>query len=86
MSTKYYLQKVPVEAVQPGFSLAIPHDGDYRLFQVDCTQMCQRSGQPVMIRLMSESVDGGQPWVLEYEAGTAVIRRSASRGPPWPRR
>lgn len=34
----------------------------------------QRSGQPVMIRLMSESVDGGQPWVLEYEAGTAVIR------------
>lgn len=55
MSTKYYLQKVPVEAVQPGFSLAIPHDGDYRLFQVDCTQMCQRSGQPVMIRLMSES-------------------------------
>ncbi len=28
MSTKYYLQKVPVEAVQPGFSLAIPHDGD----------------------------------------------------------
>lgn len=51
MSTKYYLQKVPVEAVQPGFSLAIPHDGDYRLFQVDCTQMCQRSGQPVMIRL-----------------------------------
>lgn len=74
MSTKYYLQKVPVEAVQPGFSLAIPHDGDYRLFQVDCTQMCQRSGQPVMIRLMSESVDGGQPWVLEYEAGTAVIR------------
>lgn len=33
MSTKYYLQKVPVEAVQPGFSLAIPHDGDYRLFR-----------------------------------------------------
>lgn len=64
----------PCRSRPAGFSLAIPHDGDYRLFQVDCTQMCQRSGQPVMIRLMSESVDGGQPWVLEYEAGTAVIR------------
>lgn len=74
MSTKYYLQKVPVEAVEPGFSLAVPDGGEYRLFQVECTQMSQRSGQPVMIRLTSEAVDGGQPWVLEYEAGTPVVR------------
>lgn len=74
MSTKYYLQKVPVESVEPGFSLAIPHDGDYRLFRVDCTQMSRRSGQPVMITLTSEPVNGGDPWVLEYEAGTPVVR------------
>ena len=48
MSTKYYLQKVPVESVRPGFSLAIDRDGDNRLFRVDCTQMSQRTGQPVM--------------------------------------
>ncbi len=80
MSTKYYLQKVPVESVEPGFSLAIRHGGDYRLFQVDCTQMSQRSGRPVMIKLTSEPAEpaesggGGDPWVLEYEAGTPVVR------------
>ncbi|AKN16289.1 hypothetical protein [Mycobacterium haemophilum] len=74
MSTKYYLQKVPVESVEPGFSLAIRHDGDYRLFQVECTQMSQRSGQPVMFTLTSEPVNGGDPWVVEYEAGTPIVR------------
>ena len=74
MSTKYFLQRVPVESVQPGFSLAIRKDGDYRLFQVDCTQMSQRSGEPVMFRLTSEPVDGGEPWVLDCEAGTPVVR------------
>jgi len=74
MSTNYYLQKVPVESVQPGFSLAIRHDGDYCLFQVECTQMSQRSGRPVTFTLTSEPVDGGDPWVLEYEAGTPVVR------------
>jgi hypothetical protein len=74
MSTKYYLQKVPVESVEPGFSLAIRAAGDFRLFQVDCTEMSQRSGQPVMIRLTSECENDGHPWVLEYEAGTPVVR------------
>ena len=74
MSTKYYLQRVPVESVEPGFSLAIGHDGDYRLFQVECTQMSQRSREPVMFTLTSESSGGGDPWVLEYEAGTPVVR------------
>ncbi len=78
MNVKYYLQKVPVESVQPGFSLAIHHDGDYRLFQVECTQMSQRSGQPVMFTLTSEPVSGplggGDPWVVECEAGTPVVR------------
>jgi hypothetical protein len=74
MSTNYYLQKIPVEAVQPGFSLAVHDGGDFRLFQVECTQMSQRSGQPVMFRLASEPVAGGDPWVLEYEAGTPVVR------------
>ena len=80
MSTKYYLQKVPVEAVEPGFSLAIGRDGEYRLFQVECTQMSRRSGEPVMFTLTSESFeslessDGGDPWVLQYEAGTPVVR------------
>ena len=74
MSTTYYLQKVPVESVEPGISLAIRHDGDYWLFQVECTQMSRRSGQPVMFTLTSEPMDGGDPWVLEYEAGTPVVR------------
>lgn len=74
MSTKYYLQKVPVESVRPGFSLAIHHDGNYRLFQVECTQMSQRAGQPVMFKLTSEPVDAGGPSVVECEAGTPVVR------------
>lgn len=74
MSTKYYLQKVPVESVQPGFSLAIHRDGDYRLFQVECTQMSRRVGRPVMFTLISEPVNGGDPWVLECEEGTPVVR------------
>jgi hypothetical protein len=74
MSTKYYLQKVPVESVRPGFSLAIHRDGNYRLFQVECTQMSQRAGQPVMFTLTSEPVNGARPWVVECEAGTPVVR------------
>jgi hypothetical protein len=74
MNVNYYVQKVPVESVRPGFSLAIHQDGDYRLFQVECTQMSQRSGRPVMFTLMSEPVDGGDPWVLECEGGTPLVR------------
>jgi len=74
MSVEYYLQKVPVESVRPGFSLAIREDGDYRLFPVECTQMSQRCGQPVMFTLTSAPVDGGDPWVLELEEGTPVVR------------
>lgn len=73
MNVDYYLQKVPVESVRPGFSLAIDQGGDYRLFRVECTQMTQRSGQPVMFTLTSEP-DGGDAWVLECEAGTPVVR------------
>ncbi|KKC04867.1 hypothetical protein [Mycobacterium nebraskense] len=77
MNVDYYLQKVPVESVRPGFSLAVDQGGDYRLFKVECTQMTQRSGQPVMFTLTSEPsepFDGGDPWVLECEAGTPVVR------------
>jgi hypothetical protein len=76
MSTNYYLQRVPVEAVRPGFSLAIRRNGEYQLFQVECTQMSQRTGKPVMIKLTSEPAESaqGDPWVLEYEAGTPVVR------------
>ncbi len=73
MSTRYYLQKVPVESVEPGYSLAIRDVGRFRLFQVECVQMSQRSGQPVMITLTSQA-DAAHPWVLEYEAGTPVVR------------
>lgn len=74
MTIEYYLQKVPVESVRPGFSLAVHTDGDYRLFQVECTQMSQRAGLPIMFKLTSEPVDGGAPWVLECEEGTPVVR------------
>lgn len=74
MTIEYYLQKVPVESVRPGFSLAVHDDGDYRLFQVECAQMSQRAGLPIMFTLTSEPVDGGAPWVLECEEGTPVVR------------
>lgn len=78
MNVDYYLQKVPVESVRPGFSLAIDAGGEYRLFQVECTQMTQRSGEPVMFTLTSgpgsEPFEGGDPWVLEFKAGTPVVR------------
>ena len=73
MSTRYYLQKIPVESVEPGFSLAIRDDGRFRLFQVECIQTSRRSGRPVMITLTSRA-DAAPPWVLEYEAGAAVVR------------
>ena len=74
MHTEYYFQRIPIESVRPGFSLAIHRDGDYRLFQVECTQMSQRAGRPVMFTLTSEPVDPGDPWVFECEAGTPVVR------------
>jgi hypothetical protein len=74
MSTKYYLQKVPVESVRPGFSVAIHQDGNYRLFLVECTQMSQRAGQPVMFKLTSKPLNGSRPWVVECEAGTPLVR------------
>jgi hypothetical protein len=36
--------------------------------------MSQRAGQPVMFKLTSEPVDGNEPWVVECEAGTPVVR------------
>lgn len=36
--------------------------------------MSRRSGKPVMFTLTSEGSGGGDPWVLEYEAGTPVVR------------
>ncbi|QLL06582.1 hypothetical protein [Mycobacterium vicinigordonae] len=73
MSTQYYLQKIPVEAVEPGYSLAIPDaartGGKFRLFQVDSIQVSQRDGQPPMVTLTS---DGAA--TLDYEAGTPVVR------------
>ncbi|EFG75208.1 hypothetical protein HMPREF0591_4886 [Mycobacterium parascrofulaceum ATCC BAA-614] len=78
MNVDYYLQRVPVESVRPGFSLAIDDGGDFRLFRVECTQMTQRSGQPVMFTLTAGPGSGpsedGDRWVLECEAGTPVVR------------
>jgi hypothetical protein len=36
--------------------------------------MSQRAGQPVMFQLTSEPVDRREPWVVECEAGTPVVR------------
>ncbi|OBI90763.1 hypothetical protein [Mycobacterium asiaticum] len=74
MSTKYYLQKVPAESVQPGYSLAIRTNSKFRLFQVESTEISQRAGQPAMIRLTSVAEKTDRPWMLEYEAGTPVVR------------
>lgn len=69
MTTKYYLQQVPVEWVEPGYSLAV-RDGDkFNLFQVQGTKASRRSGQPVRVTLTSDAAG-----TLEYEAGTPVVR------------
>jgi hypothetical protein len=39
LSTAQRLLDVPVESVRPRFSLAVHQDGDYRLCQVECTQI-----------------------------------------------
>ena len=39
LSTAQRLLDVPVESVEPRFSLAIHQGGDYRLCQVECTQI-----------------------------------------------
>lgn len=74
MNTRYYLQKIPVEAVQPGYSLAIRDHGEYRLFKVERAQTSQRSGQPMTVTLTAGSGTARRPWVLNYEAGTPVVR------------
>lgn len=74
MSTRYYLQKIPVDAVRPGYSLAIRDRGTYRLFQVKSAHTSQRNGQPETITLTAESDTERKSWVLDYEAGTPVVR------------
>ena len=74
MSTKYYLQKVPVESVKPGYSLAIRDAGKYRLFQVSSTHTPARNGQPALIRLTSRADATAATWVLDFEPGTPVVR------------
>lgn len=69
MSTKYYLQRVPVESVKPGYSLAIREGRKFNLFQVESMQTARRSGLPPTITLTS---DAGV--VLEYQAGALVVR------------
>lgn len=74
MSFRYHLVQLLIEHVKPGYSLAIPTDTGWRLFQVERVQMSHEASQPVMFTLSSEPINGGDPWVLEYEAGTPVIR------------
>ncbi|BDB44743.1 MULTISPECIES: hypothetical protein [Mycobacterium] len=74
MNTQYYLQKIPVEAVEPGYSLAIRDavrtgGAKFRLFQVEGIEVSRRGGQPVTVTLTSDTAA-----TLQYEAGTPVVR------------
>lgn len=74
MTTRYRLEQVPVEHVNCGNSLAIRTDDGYRLFQVQRMQMSYQRGGPVTFTLTSEPINGGDPWVIEYAAGTPLVR------------
>jgi hypothetical protein len=75
MATRYRLTQVPIEQVEPGMSLAIEdEDGGHRLFQVERKVMSHNPPEPLMFRLESEPVDGGEPWVIEGPPGTLLVQ------------
>ncbi|MEX3648353.1 hypothetical protein [Mycolicibacterium porcinum] len=72
-------QMIPVEHVKPGYSLAVEEGGQRLLFQVEKTGFSSVRGDDgtlvnKIILTSGEVAGGGDPWVLEYPAGTPVCR------------
>jgi hypothetical protein len=69
---------IPVEQVQLGFSLLVDRGQGPQLFQVENVRfraMQEADGSHVSTYMLtSEPVDGGDPWNIEYPAGTQVSR------------
>jgi hypothetical protein len=77
--TNYEAQVVPVESVRPGYSLAIDCGQGRQLFQVEEVTFQYRKdekGNPVTTFTLTSGpvAGGGPPWVVDYPAGTRLIR------------
>lgn len=65
---------IPIEEVQTGVSLLVKHDGHAVLFQVENKKFSFTPETGTVWALESESVDGGDPWVIQGPSGTTVHR------------
>lgn len=69
---------IPVEQVRTGFSLAIDRGQGRQLFQVEevafHSERLEGGNYLNTYTFTSEPVDGGDPWVIQYPAGTRVCR------------
>jgi len=76
---RHDVTRIPVQQVEPGFTLAIPSEGGQprRPFQVEEVGWEYKNalGEKAMMVLTSEPLpDTGEPWVLKYPIGTLVTR------------
>jgi hypothetical protein len=66
--------EVPVEQIAEGMTLVVEEDGHSLQFNVEEKGFRHVQGGPLMFTLKSEPLTDGQPWILEYPAGTIVTR------------
>jgi hypothetical protein len=84
-SSNYDVQGIPVEQVQPGFSLVIDRGEGPQLFQVeDVAFSSQRQDDGSYVNTFTLTsgpvAGGGAPWVITLPMGTLVgriLRRTA---------
>ena len=77
--TNYDVQMIPIETVQPGFSLVVDRGEGRQLFQVNSVRFKstqQEDGSYVNRHILTSSppADGGDPWVIDAPSGTNVCR------------
>ena len=78
-SNNYDARRIPIESVRPGYSLAVDRGHGLQLFQVDEVSFRHSKdseGNPVTAFVLTSGplAGGGDPWVLQYPAGTSVLR------------
>jgi len=72
MATRMDVAEVRVENVRPGMSLAVEEGGHLLQFNVEEVGFRLTQGEESWFTLKSEPLENGEPWVLEYPAGTVV--------------
>lgn len=68
------VEPIPIEAARPGTSLVVLEGGHALLFQVENQHFEQKQGEPGVITLESERVDGGVPWKITGQLGQMVAK------------